>query len=248
MALGGCPSLLLCVLLACAVPASASTVRLFVDAVHGSDSGNGTAAAPFATLGRAAAALRALQPLEAGAAVSVAAGDYVSPDAGPVLSLSAADSGLLGAPIAYVAEPGARLLGGVSIPPAAWTPYAGGVLQADLAALGVTDFGTLLAGGLGTCTTNFSELVHNGLPQVVARYPNIADTGLWQWMNILNGSGSAEFEYDGDRVSTWAGVADVFAAGYWSYDWAFSVVRVQRIDPASRLVVGARHTCGVTAD
>ena len=96
------------------------------------------------------------------------------------------------------------------------------------------------SGSLGTCTSNFSELVYNGKPQIVARYPNLdaASPMLLTWMNIANGSGSAEFEYNDERVSSWAGFKDVFAGGYWSYDWAYNVIEVSKIDAAENVVVG----------
>ena len=92
-------------------------MSLYVDA-RGSDAANGTVAAPFATLARAAAALRALQPLplNTGATVYVASGDYASADgASPVLSLTASDSGRPDARIQWVGAPGARLLGGIRV-------------------------------------------------------------------------------------------------------------------------------------
>ena len=61
---------------------------------------------------------------------------------------------------------------------------------------------------------------------------------LLTWMNIANGSGSTQFGYNDVRVSSWVGLSDVFAGGYWSYDWAYNVIGVSRIDAVGRVVVG----------
>ena len=93
------------------------------------------------------------------------------------LELTAEDSGTADAPIAYVAAPGeeVRLVGGQAV--TGFEPVTdpavlarldesarGQVVQADLAALGVPDFGSPAGGGI--------ELFFQDKPMTVARWPN----------------------------------------------------------------------------
>jgi hypothetical protein len=229
----------------------------FYVAVDGQDSWSGTLAAPnaakddgpFATLGRARDAVRlwkADKRLAAGgAAVVVRGGTYLI---GQALEFTAEDSGAKDAPISYRAAPGesVRLLAGRVI--ADWQPVTdagvlgkldeaarGQVLQADLRALGITDFGSPSGGGV--------ELFFNGQPMTVSRWPNdgfvtIVNVHGTTERNVRGTKGCAEgiFEYEDDRPSRWLDEADAWVHGYWFWDWAEQRHKIKSIDAERRTI------------
>ena len=242
------------VVLAALASTSAALSSFYVDCSKGSDAAAGTAAAPWATLSRAQQAARSAQPAQPPGVSVFVQGDCVSRDAHgafantTLLSLNASDSGASpDAPTVWAAWPGAapaRLLGGVTVPPSAWSPapaVAAGTLVADLSSAGLDiarfGFGALGAGGLGTCADTAIELFVDGAAQVLARYPNIAPDGTWQWVEIehvdntesayvINGTAAA-------RALTWPTAtspgASAWVHGYWSYDWADSYCEIKTV-------------------
>jgi hypothetical protein len=151
----------------------------------GDDAGPGTAEKPFASISRARDAVRAAKaagPLTGGAEAVLHAGRY-APDA--KIELTAEDSGLAGAPVAYVAEPGAevQVSGARTIPAAVFQAVGDAamkarldaeaqshVLCADLKALGLPP--------LPKVADNFRlpfavpELFFNGQRMTLACWPN----------------------------------------------------------------------------
>ena len=134
---------------------------------------------PFATLEGARDALRAVKKAEGlppgGATVEIRAGTY---ELGRPFELAAEDSGADDAPIVYRARPGheVRLVGGrlvTNFEPVTDAMILGRldeaarahVLQADLGALGITDFGELAEG-------KRLELFFDDKPMTLARWPN----------------------------------------------------------------------------
>jgi hypothetical protein len=230
--------------------------RYFV-ALNGNDAWSGRQPAPnrahtngpFATLERARDEIRRLKRKGAlpagGVAVEVRGGMY--PLARP-FELTAEDSGGAGAPIVYRAYKGeaVRLDGGrvvtgfrpVTDPavlsrldPAARRE----VLQADLRALGVTDFGSAKGGGL--------ELFFQDRPMTLARWPNegfvrIADVAGGAPIDIRGTKGDriGKFVYEGDRPKRWVGEKDVWLHGYWFWDWSDEREKVASIDPERHLI------------
>lgn len=164
----------------------------FYVAANGSDTSPGSSSAPFATLPRAAAALRALQrPLVAPAIACVRAGVY----ARQPLTLNAGDSGSSAAAFAALVSvdgPGAAVIsGGLDVPLAplgaddagyAHIPASAraGVLVADLAAAGLSraDLGDFaVQDGFGSACVGppLEVLDARGVAQTTARWPNAND-------------------------------------------------------------------------
>ena len=243
-------------LLASSVSCAASS--FYVDCAHGSDASAGTAAAPFSTLARAQTAVRAALPAPPPGVTVYLQGDCTARDAAGLFSnatqlvLTAADSGSSAdAPVTWAAWPGAaaapRLLGGVAVPPAAWAPApagcpaAPGTLVADLGASGLNvarfGFGALASGGLGSCVDTAMELFVDGVPQWLARYPNIAPDGTWEWIEINRvDSATSRYQINGTaaaRALTWPTAsspgASAWVHGYWSFDWADSYCEVKNV-------------------
>jgi hypothetical protein len=161
----------------------------FFVATNGSDSAAGTEEAPFATLERAQKAIRERNTsgLPAGGVVVWVRGGLYPRTAS--FQLGSQDSGKAGWPIAYRGYPGesARLLGGAKLSGAAFTTVTsadpaysrldpsvqGKVMSLDLAAAGVTDFGTLVRRGFCTGEQKSAlELFVDGKPMTLARWPD----------------------------------------------------------------------------
>jgi len=246
--------LALAALLALAVVPAAGTT-LYVS-TKGNDAWSGKLArprrdhrdGPFATLERARDELRRLRAagaLSGGAAVLIRGGSY---QLGQAFALAAQDSGTRQGRITYQAYPGeqVRLVGGklvtgfrpVTDPQvlARLEPAARGkVLQADLRALGVTDYGEVKGGGL--------ELFFRNRRMTLARWPNqgfttIVDTAGGDRYDIRGtwGDRIGKFVYEGDRPSRWIGEQDPWVHGYWFWDWSDERHPVAAIDPAQHTI------------
>ena len=234
----------------------AAQVTFYV-ATDGDDAWSGTRKTPnkakddgaFATLTRARDAVRQLKkanqlPRE-GVAVVVRAGDY---SVDKPLAFESKDSGANTAPIVYRAAKGetVRILGGNRV--THWKPVTdtavlseldeavrGHVRQADLKALGVTDFGSPAGGGL--------ELFFNGKPMTVSRWPN---EGFEPIVDVLGKTevdvrGTKEcregiFTYKGDRPKRWINERDAWVHGYWFWDWSEQRHKIKSIDVGRRSI------------
>ncbi len=228
---------------------------------HGADDNPGTKEAPFATLEHARAAVRALKHQDglpdAGLTVWLRSGDYVR-DAS--FELTEEDSGMPDAPIVWRAygDEKARLLGGRVL--AGFRPVTDDaalarldaaardhVLEADLRALDIHDYGALRSRGFGRATTPaHGELFFAGRPMTLARWPN---TGDWELIAGFPESAGQDddhggnigaladgFLYDNDRPERWRDAADLWVHGYWAYDWANSYERVAELDREKRFL------------
>ncbi|MCE5278098.1 MAG: right-handed parallel beta-helix repeat-containing protein [Planctomycetaceae bacterium] len=231
----------------------------------GNDANSGTIESPFATLARAAAAVRQLkQP--GGTCVFLRGGIYCL---GESFSLTADDSGTADAPVTYRSYEGetARLVGGVVIPPAAFKPVsdprtlarlepaaAPHVLVADLGALGVggiEPWADYSQGAFGAM-----ELFVDGAPAVVARWPK---EGWSKIVKVVDPEDDTRmpgrpakpggFVYEGERPCRWKLDEGVWASGYWCYDWSYDTMRIESIDTQNRIIrFAAPTTYGFNSD
>jgi len=242
------------------LPPPCRAAELYVSPV-GRDTNAGTRAQPFATLEHARDEARRLRqdgkPPRGGLTIWLGGGEYLRTNA---FELTAADSGAPDAPIIWRASKGdaVRLIGGrrlqglapvsdaavlARLPEAARTH----VMQVDLKALGITDFGQMRSRGFGRpLTPAHCELFFGGRPMTLARWPNEGE-----WERIAGypdaGAGKDEhggqvgkleegFTYHGDRPRGWKDTSDLWVHGYWSWDWANTYERVASIDLDRRLV------------
>jgi len=217
----------------CSLPYLVQSAELFV-ARNGNDNNAGTREKPFATLERARDEVRALKAAgKAGGGITVWLGGGIYPLAA-AFRLTADDSGTKDGPVVYrgADEETVRLVGGQEIPSGTFKPVTDAevlkrlddaarrmVVQADLKAQGIADFGAVRPAGL--------ELFFKDKPMPLARYPNAG------WMKIVAapaGQNGGKFTYEGDRPRRWAQAEDLWLHGYWTQDWADSYVRVAAID------------------
>jgi hypothetical protein len=187
---------LLCGCLSKTLTASASSGVAFWVATDGRDVNPGTRAHPFATLERARDAVRQLKAVgkypNGGVTVWLREGVYLRERS---FDLDARDSGKPGAPVVYAAMPGetVRLVGGKMIPAPAFKPVTDPafldrvvsrrarrhLIQADLKALGITDYGELHplhALDFGSSSHYLPapmELSIDGKAMTLARWPNL---------------------------------------------------------------------------
>lgn len=200
---------------------------------------------PFATLERARDAIRALDARpDGGVTVHLRGGMYFRE---ATFELSAEDGGSESSSVVYRNYEGeiVRLIGGASL--TGWAPVEDEavlqrlpeearayVVQCDLKALGIEDYGELQLRGFGRPTNNAAlELFFNGEPMTLARYPNEG------WLRIAGtpaGSDGGLFTYEDERISQWEDAEALWLHGLWSHDWADSYVKIQRIDPGSKTI------------
>jgi len=198
---------------------------------------------PLATLVGARTRIREIKAsdglLEGGIRVELAPGVYRLAEP---FTLEAEDSGPPDTPIVYAASSkgGAILSGGVAVD--AFVPVTDAalldrldaaarpnVVQADLKALGITDFGSPAGGGL--------ELYFRGKPMTLARWPNegfatIQDVVVEDGHQIhgIKGSKTGLFTYEGDRPARWVGEKDGWLHGYWFWDWSDERQKIAEIN------------------
>jgi len=229
-------------------------------ALNGNDAWAGTKTQPFATLNAARDAIRKLKtrqqfPAE-GVTVYMRGGCY-SHSSG--FTLSAEDSGTPEARVIYRAFPGeqVRLLGGKRLQHFApvtdaaildrLDPQARGhVVQVDLRAEGVTDFGKLQSRGFDRpMTPAHLELFFNGKVMQLARWPNegsVQIAGIPHNAGVSDGMGQtigqleAGFHYAGERPERWKKTDDIWVHGYWAWDWANSYEQIASIDTGAHLL------------
>jgi len=222
---------------------------------RGSDNNPGTIERPFLTLERARDALRTLRrtsPETGSQAVTVwlRGGTY---QLSRTFELTRDDGGKPGTPVIYAAyehEP-VRISGGIGIPSSLFRTVRdkgtllrlppesrGHVLQADLRALGIRDFGKHRQFGHGLPVVPAPmELFWNDSVMQLARYPNagaiaigaIIDPGSMPRVGDYSNRGG-RFRYTDPRHSRWAGVSDVWLQGFFHHGFADDKIRIASID------------------
>ncbi len=256
--------LLACLLLFGALTGAAPAVQIVVSPKGDDATGDGSEAKPFAGLERARDAARAA--LHAGQSVEVVlhGGTY---ELKKTLTLGPEDSGTPAAPAIWRAAAGeeVRLSGGPLVPD--WKPVSDAaikarldpavrdrVLQADLKAIGVTDYGEM-SGGFGKQGSTGLELFVDDVPMQIARYPN---HGFIKITEVLGptpvddrghkGTKEGVFRVEDPRVARWAQESDPRAMGYWSWDWADERQKIASIEPQKLILTLAQpwHGYGYT--
>ena len=231
------------------LPAPAAVLYV---APAGNDAADGSEGKPFRTLEKARDAVQALKKSRGGTLsnggvkIVIAGGSYPVERA---LALTSEDSGTAEAPVVYQAKSGQTPIfrGGTRVP--AWRLISDTelrnkldpsvrdrVLEADLKALGVTNWGD------ATSLRGRPELFVNGQPQTLARWPNegfvktgdILGTETFKVWNTIEGCKDGKFRYLDDRPGRWLDEPDVRLYGYWFWDWFEEYQKVASIDADAR--------------
>ncbi len=243
-------SIVPCILIASVAFAQEKPASLFV-ALNGNDAWSGASSepnaagtdGPFKTIERARDAIRAMKSslgiLPGGVTVQIRQGTYYLEK---TLAFAAEDSGASNFPIVYsgFANEEVRLVGGKFVDNFAAVKDAAvldrldpaareHVVQADLKALGIANFGAPSGDGL--------EVFFNDQPMTLSRWPNegfvrikdlVEDDG--HKIHGIPGSTVGKFVYDGDRPKRWVGEKDAWLHGYWFWDWSDQRQKIESID------------------
>lgn len=231
----------------------------FYISTTGNDAGTGTIVDPFLTLEGAQTAIQVLRsgtglPTN-GVIVNLRSGRYYRQTA---FSLSGTnDSGEVGAPIVWKSYPGeiAYLIGGLVVTNFQSVTNAAtlarltdsaktNVQQANLTAQGITNLGTLISHGCWHTNYNSansstlwqSELLFQDQAMQLARWPNGAWLQTVTNSVITNLNNYNAFGYTGTNPTNWSDRTDIWAHGYWYYDWADSLEHVDTIDTSNKVV------------
>jgi parallel beta-helix repeat protein len=211
--------------------------------------------ASFATVTAATAAVRALAPAQrCGATVTIAGGVYTGE--ANALRLTGADSGCVGDPVVYRADPDAPepvvLSGGTQLDPGDFKPSgqtkAGHPLwEVELASLGLAALAASSGNfhpGWRCANGNRTEFFFGGHAMTLARHPNkeasSSGTQVWQYLRQGEALNATSFAAGTDDTAGGKAIAadepwlkeldsDTWVHGFWSYDWADSFVPVNAV-------------------
>lgn len=259
-----------------AFPATSATGALAAEfhvATNGDDAAPGTREGPFATLERARDAVRAIRagggaPV-GGVTVWIRGGVYTVRN---TFELGPEDSGTVAEPVVYSAAPGERVvLSGGTLLQRQWftgvtdeavfqriinAEACTRVLQVDLRAHGVTDYGELTRRGFHKANAGGTppmELYVAGRRMTRARWPN-PDDHLPEYLRgvqkerrgvvgrsaiIDKGPTAADadfmdrggaFTYAFDRPALWTQADDIWLDGVFTWSWEWSYNKVSAID------------------
>lgn len=258
----------LTMLLAAQAVADEPAMRLYI-APGGNDTSSGRTPTtqgsdrPFGTIQRARDEIRKIRKSaglpKGGISVELAPGVY---EIAKAIEFGPDDSGTADSPIVYTGRPtlAARVSGGRIIPSTSLKPVTdpiilnrldeparGKVMQVDLKALGLTDFGEVAKIG------ERIELFFAGRPMTLARWPNegftkIAEVTGGQPIKVHGVAGDkvGKFTWEGDRPARWKDEPDFWLHGYWFWDWADEYQKIASLDPATKTIAlaGKAHTYG----
>ncbi|MCX6927994.1 MAG: right-handed parallel beta-helix repeat-containing protein, partial [Verrucomicrobia bacterium] len=240
------------------LPQLPEPAAVFHVAPSGSDSAEGTAAHPFATLARSRDAVRELKKAHdrslppGGVRILISGGVFRVTEP---LELTTADSGTAEAPVVYEAMAKQTPVFTGGRPVQGWKPVTaaevlekldpsvrGQILEADLKTNGIVEWGD------ATRFKHRPELFVDGVPQTLARWPNagFVKTGEVLAKEPAEGAAAAAsgkegiFRFLEDRPLRWLDEPDVRLYGYWYWDWFEEYQRVASIDPTNRTFTLAR--------
>ncbi len=220
----------------------------------GNDTNDGSRGDPFATLKRARNALRSAgkKGIKGPMAVRILPGTYTATE---TFTLDENDSGTEDAPIVYRAETFGKSIfyGGVKL--SGFAPVTdtkvlerlpetarGKVLQCNLKALGITDYGELKVRGFAQPPSPPTlELFVNKKPMTVARWPDKGFVGIRRLIqpgSKADGTPSV-FEYISDRHERWLAAEDPWLFGYFHFLWADATIKIGGIDPEKNTITTA---------
>ncbi len=231
---------ILCITLFLSLIHLASASDIFI-APSGDDHNPGTKERPLHSLEAARDRVRMLKsenPSE-GVTINLRQGEYPLSRS---FTLTAQDSGSSDAPVVYrnYKKEKVVLMGGCEVTD--WKPVIDPailnridesarrhVLQCDLKAKGLSDYGMLTRRGFGQPThPSHLELFFDNRPMTLARWPNGDE---WAKIDAVTaGLNGGKFTYSGDRPYRWAKADDIWIHGYWTWDWADTYEHISKID------------------
>jgi len=220
----------------------APSVNFYVS-LDGNDNASGSIEDPFKTLEEARDAARSLKANTVH--IFLRGGTYAL---SKTFELTKEDSRTASTPLIFQAysDENVTLIGGKIVNN--WTDVTdqkildrlpevarGHVKVADLKALGLTEYGSPKGGG--------TELFFNGEPMTLSRWPNKGFTKIeglvypgTKVSHDIEGSETGAFYYKGDRPLRWKNDKDIWADGYWFWDWSEEKQAIEKIDYANKII------------
>lgn len=241
-----------------------ATAKAFYVAPDGSDSNTGGLSDPFRSLEAARDAVRSLKNgaglPSGGVTVYLREGTYPRSESFELLE---EDSGTADSPIIYRAYPGetVRLSGGAKLERSGFSAVTdpsvrqriidpdarSQVLQFDLAANGLTDYGQISRHGYWKAGDISQlppmQLYVDGQGMTLARWPN---DGTVQMGDILDPGPTVKdpdlqlrggtFKYEYDRPRYWTQADDIWLDGIFGYSWEWSYNKIAGIDTENKTI------------
>ena len=133
------------------------------------------------------------------------------------------------------AEPGARLVGGVRLKV---DRIENGVCVCDLRAAGIEPAGFVSRGFGRSISPSHSELFINSRPMSVSQYPKkggflkitgVGEAASSEWDRPV-GKLEGGFFFEDEQPKKWRRDQQIWAHGYWAYDWSPTRERVELLD------------------
>ena len=222
-------------------PEAAVGVELFVSQTNGNDSQSGTEEAPVKTIGRAAELARSHK--DTPVTIWVEQGDYYE-----TIAFDEEDKRSVEAPLTIQSMEGhhVRLIGAQKVDAASAAAVSdsnildripeearGKVMQIDLKTYGVQDYGEIVPINFGEAPPSPPELFINNSALTLARWPNNDYARIEAVVGTTEDTFSFTAMDAGDRVKNWVNAEDVWAYGFWAFDWANAGVHLSKIDASS---------------
>ena len=244
---------------------------VYVDAQHGSDSHDGSAGKPFASLARARDAVRTLKKAgvfpEQGVAIE-ASGNFSLASENVVLDAQDGGSGADAPLVIRAGAGGAMITGGYVLPPEGFRKVTDAATRSRLPEAArdhvvAFDLASVGLAALAPLPDKFSgwremEIFSGGKAMRLARWPNagwteivtVIDRGVkpvdkatGEWEHGYKGG---TFEYTGDAPSRWRVDKGIWMNGFWCHDWANETLKIGSIDTAKRQITSAGiHSYGI---
>ena len=255
----------LCVLLLLVLPVFVvgQKQKAYYVSATGKDSNPGSLEKPFATLQKARDVIRAEKKKSSSSyTVYLRKGTYFLASS---FELDSLDSGTEQSPLTYQAygNEEVHITGGISIPVSkavavtdpkivsrALPEARKNILQVDLKALGITNYGMMQPKGFGRpYTPSAMELFCNHDAMKLARWPNdslvpigkVIDPGSIPRNGDFSQRGG-KFTYGVDRPSRWAQANDFWISGFFKYGYADDAVKIANLDTTNRTFTTAQET------
>lgn len=238
-------------------------------ATSGNDStGDGSISSPYATIAKVQESIRYYQPITNAMTVYIRGGKYYQTSP---ITFGNSDGGSPSCPITYQAyqSEAVTFIGGTvvtnftsvtdgAILARLKVPAQASVLVADLTAQAITDTGVMTNHGNSRWDYDVNErpfqaeLLFNGQPMQLARYPNenasprtnwftvgslvSSNYAYWYWTNGCPADTVSFTNNTAANPPSWAEDSNVWVMGYWGYDWYNSMERVTSIDRVNKSI------------
>lgn len=222
-------------------------LRIYVSQATGNDGQSGTADAPVKTIGKAKEIARSHKDRKV--TVLVAQGDYYEN-----ISFDESDKRSTEFPLTIKSQEHnhVRLIGAQKVNADSAVPVSDSnvlsripeeardkVLQIDLKAQGVQEYGEIVPINFGQLSLAPPELFINSSAMTLSRWPNSEYARIESVVEKTEDSFSFTAIGAAERVKSWANAKDVWAYGFWYWDWANAGVSLTKIDAQSGAMTAA---------